>query len=377
MSEPKRTVLILNHSYKSPFKELDIQYARIFNPANYRVTIVYLTGKPSNKETGSLRDYDTIFLDLRKKDIRNLKLRAIHKLGSLCRERRFSVAICHRYKPTYIMSWVARTYRIPFLISIMHDIRTLHRLSHKIFVYFLLRHQFVFAGVSDAIRDDIYHDGWGLQREQVITLPNSIDVPETMRKQLDRYAARKALNLSPEASVIGTVGRLHSEKGHLTLIDAMALAIECHPDLQLVIIGDGPLENTLRRAIARHGLEKRVVLAGFIPKASRLMRAFDLYVSSSRKEAFGLVLLEAMAADLPIIATAVGGVPQVMGGCGRLVPPEDPVALAEAIKAYCLRSPEELAALGRLSRRRLDENFTTEKFHQTFWRYFSRQGLEP
>jgi len=377
LSTPKRTVLILNHSFKSPFKELDIQYARIFNPANYLVTIVYLTGKPSDKETETLREYDTIFLDLRKKDIRNLKLRAIRDLRMLCHERQFSVVICHRYKPTYIMSWIARTYRIPFLISIMHDFRTLHRLSHKIFVYFLLRHQFVFAGVSDAIRDDLYRDGWGLQRDQVITLPNSIDVPETMRKQLDRYSARKELNLSPEAFVIGTVGRLHSAKDHRTLINAMALAIECRPDLQLVIIGDGTLEDALRRAITQHRLEGRIVLAGFIPEASRLMRAFDLYVSSSRKEPFGLVLLEAMAADLPIIATAVDGVPQVMGDCGQLVPPEDPMALARAIEAYCLQSSEELAALGKFSRQRLDENFTTEKFRQAFWHYFARRGLEP
>lgn len=373
---PKRTVLILNHSYKSPFKELDIQYARIFNPENFRVTIVYLTGKPSEKETATIHEYDTIFLNLRKKDIRSLKLRAIRELRSLCHERRFSVAICHRYKPTYIMSWVTRTCPIPHLISVMHDFRTLNRLSHKLFVFFLLKRQFVFAGVSDAIRDDLYQDGWGLKGEQVITLPNSIDVPETMRNQLDRKTARKQLNLSPEAFVIGTVGRLHPAKDHLTLIHAMALAIDCRPDLQLIIVGDGALERALQRAIAQHHLEGRVVLTGFIPEASRFMRAFDLYVSSSRKEPFGLVLLEAMVADLPIIATAVDGVPQVMGDCGRLVPPEDAVTLAEAIKAYCLRSPEELATLGALSRRRLDENFTTEKFHQAFWHYFTRQGLE-
>jgi glycosyltransferase involved in cell wall biosynthesis len=377
LSKPKRTVLILNHSYKSPFKELDIQYARIFNPDNYSVTIVYLTGKPSEKETENLRGYDTIFLNLRKKDIRNLKLRAIRKLRLLCREKRFSVAICHRYKPTYIMYWIARTGRIPILISVMHDFRTLHRLSHKVFVYFLLRHRFIFAGVSDAIREDLYRDGWGLKRSQVITLPNSIDVPETVNKQLDHKTAREQLNLSPEAFVIGTVGRLHSAKDHMTLIHAMALAIECRPDLQLVIIGDGALEDTLRRAIAQHRLEGRVMLAGFIPEASRLMCAFNLYVSSSRKEPFGMVLLEAMAANLPIIATDVDGVPQVMGDCGRLVPPEDPVALAKAIEAYCLRSPEELTDLGRFSRQRLDENFTTEKFRQAFWDYIARRGLAP
>lgn len=90
-----------------------------------------------------------------------------------------------------------------------------------------------------------------------------------------------------------------------------------------------------------------------------------------------MVLLEAMAADLPIIATAVDGVPQVMGDCGRLVPPEDPVALAKAIKTYSLQSPEELNALGRFSRRRLEENFTTEKFREAFWHYFVQRGLDP
>jgi glycosyltransferase involved in cell wall biosynthesis len=374
---PKRNVLILNHSYKSPFKELDVQYARLFNPDRYAVTIVYLTGNASLEEVADNFAYDTIFLNLRKKDIRNLKLRAIQELRSLCHEKSFSVAICHRYKPTYIMYWIARTCRISILISIMHDFRTLRRLSHKFFVYFFLRHRFVFAGVSDAIRDDLFRDGWGLKRDQVITLPNSIEVLETVKKQLDFKTARKQLHLSADAFVLGTVGRLHPAKDHMTLIHAMSIAIKYRPDIQLVIIGDGALEDTLRRAISQHCLEGRVVLTGFIPEASRLMRAFNLYVSSSRKEPFGMVLLEAMAADLPIIATAVDGVPQVLGDCGSLVPPEDPVTLAEAIKRYCLRSPEELIALGRLSRRRLDENFTTEKFQQAFWQYFARRGLEP
>jgi len=317
------------------------------------------------------------FSILKKKDIRNLKLRAIRKLRSLCLEKRFSVAICHRYKPTYMMYWIARTCPIPVLLSIMHDFRTLRRLSHKVFVYLCLRHRFVFAGVSDAIREDLYRDGWGLKRAQVITLPNSIAVRETVDNQLDFSAARKRLNLSPEAFVLGTVGRLHPAKDHTTLIRAMSLVVKYRADMQLVIIGDGVLQDALRRTIAEHGLEGRVVLAGFIPGASRLMRAFNVYVSSSRKEPFGMVLLEAMAADLPIIATAVDGVPQVMGDCGSLVPPEDPVALAEAIKGYCRRTPDELAALGSVSRRRLDENFTTEKFRQAFWHYFTGRGLEP
>ena len=373
----KRSVLILNHSYKSPFKELDIQYARLFSPDRYAVTIAYLTGQGTSEEIARYPDYDIIFLNLRKKDIRRLKLRAIRKLGTLCRERRFSVAICHRYKPTYIVFWATRKRPIPILVSVMHDFLTLQRLSHKLFVYFFLRHRFVFAGVSDAVRDDIYRDGWGLAPDQAITLPNSIDLPETDSLQLDRDSARQKLGVASEDFVLGTVGRLHPVKDHTTLIEAFALAADCRPHLKLVIVGDGSLENSLRDAIAQRHLEKHIILTGFIPEASRLMRAFDVYISSSRKEPFGLVLLEAMAADLPIIATAVDGVPQVMGNCGSLVPPEDPEALATAIRKYCLLSTEESTDLKRRSRRRLEENFTTDKFRQAFWRQFSRRGLEP
>jgi glycosyltransferase involved in cell wall biosynthesis len=377
LSMPKSAVLILNHSYKSPFKELDIQYARLFSPDRYAVTIAYLTGQGTSEEIARYPDYDIIFLNLRKKDIRSLKLRAIRKLGDLCRERRFSIAICHRYKPTYIVFWATRRGPMTHLISVMHDFRTLQRLSHRLFVYFFLRHRFIFAGVSDAVRDDLYRDGWGLTPDQVITLPNTIDVPETDNRQLDRAEARRQLGIAPEAFVLGTVGRLHPAKDQATLIEALVLAADCRPDLTLVIVGDGPLEGALKERIARHRLGARVLLTGFIPQASRLMRAFDVYVSSSRKEPFGLVLLEAMAAALPIIATGVDGVPGVMGDCGLLIPPEDPEAMAEAIMAYCNRSATGLAELGRVNRQRLCATFTTDHFRQVFWRHFTPRGLEP
>lgn len=374
---PKRNVLILNHSYKSPFKELDVQYAKLFHPDRYAVTIAYLTGGGDAEDIVFFSKYDTIFLNLRKKDIRHFKVRAIRKVRALCEERNISVSICHRYKPTYIMAWVARSRRIPYLISVMHDFRTLNRLSHKLFVYLRLRHQFVFAGVSDAVRDDIYRDGWGLRRDQVITLPNSINLPETEVRQLDRKTARRQLNLPEDAFVLGTVGRLHPAKGHLTLIHAMALVAGYRPDLRLVIIGSGPLEESLQEEIQRHRLDNHIELKGFIPEASRLMRAFDVYVSSSGKEPFGMVLLEAMVAGLPIIATAVDGVPQVMGDCGCLVPAGDSQSLAEAIATYSKKPPSELWCLGRLSRQRVQNNFTTEHFRDIFWKLFSARGLLP
>ena len=90
-----------------------------------------------------------------------------------------------------------------------------------------------------------------------------------------------------------------------------------------------------------------------------------------------MVLLEAMAAGLPIIATAVDGVPQVMGDCGCLVPAGDAQALAEAITAYSKKPSSELSDLGRVSRQRLLNHYTTEHFRDTFWELFSARGLLP
>ena len=194
---------------------------------------------------------------------------------------------------------------------------------------------------------------------------------------MDRASARDRLGLRAEDFVLGTVGRLHSAKDHLTLIRAVAIAAQDQPDIRLVIIGDGDLASSLQEAIAQYGLEGRVMLAGFIPHAWRLMQAFDVYLSSSRKEPFGMVLLEAMAANLPIIATAVGGVPQVMGDCGQLVPSENPDQMADAIRAYARMSPIERTEVGRRGRKRLEKNYTTEHFRKVFWDFFAQRGLTP
>jgi glycosyltransferase involved in cell wall biosynthesis len=90
-----------------------------------------------------------------------------------------------------------------------------------------------------------------------------------------------------------------------------------------------------------------------------------------------MVLLEAMAANLPIIATAVDGVPQVMSDCGFLVPPGSVDEMAEMIRTCCRQSPQERLARGKLARQRLENKYTTAHFRQVFWNIFSKRGLTP
>jgi glycosyltransferase involved in cell wall biosynthesis len=146
---------------------------------------------------------------------------------------------------------------------------------------------------------------------------------------LNRVEARRELGLPSDGFVIGWVGRLSLEKGPDVLVEALALL---PGDVTAVMIGDGRAGPALRRLAAERRVGKRIRWCGLVSNAGRLFRAFDCFVLSSRTEGTPIVLFEAMATDVPIVATAVGGVPDVVSERDAvLVRPEDPQALAEAV----------------------------------------------
>ena len=177
---------------------------------------------------------------------------------------------------------------------------------------------------------------------------------------LDRGEARSALGLPPEGPpVIGFVGRLIPIKNAALLLEAL----QGIPDLpwQAVLVGDGPERDALEQQIRGTPIQDRVLFAGGRDAAGDLFPAFDLYVLSSKSEGTPMVLFEAMAARVPVVATAVGGVPDVMGAGALLVHPGDPGALAEALRASLL---DPAAARGRaeMAWTRLNEIYGPERW---------------
>ena len=148
---------------------------------------------------------------------------------------------------------------------------------------------------------------------------------------LSRDDARSALGIPPDAMAVGWIGRLSPEKGPDVAVGAVA-RMSCAATLH--VIGDGGDRDTLDSRIASLGIGSHVRFHGALPNAGRLVRAFDVLLLSSRTEGTPMVLLEAMAAGVPIVATAVGGVPDVLpGGAALLAPNEDTSALAAALDA--------------------------------------------
>jgi glycosyltransferase involved in cell wall biosynthesis len=149
---------------------------------------------------------------------------------------------------------------------------------------------------------------------------------------LHRIAPRPAMATPPR---IGTLGRLHAEKGFDILLEAASKLRERGRDFRLTIAGEGPAAADLKALTARLGLDAQVDFPGWVSPPESLLGALDLFVCSSRTESFGLVVIEAMAAGAPVVATDIEG-PRILlaeGRYGRLAPPEAPDALAEAMAA--------------------------------------------
>jgi glycosyltransferase involved in cell wall biosynthesis len=162
--------------------------------------------------------------------------------------------------------------------------------------------------------------------------------------------------------VVGCVARLRSEKGQATLLRAAARVRDRHPDLVVVLVGDGPEEPALRALATELGLAARVCFAGHRPNRPNPHQLFDVSVLASDHEGFPNTLIEAMAAGRPTVASNVGGVPDAVldGETGLLVPAGDPAALAGAL-ARVLGDPTWAAALGARGRAIARERFTPER----------------
>jgi L-malate glycosyltransferase len=175
-------------------------------------------------------------------------------------------------------------------------------------------------------------------------------------------SVHEAYWLPHNAPLAGAVGALVGHKGHRYLIEAAAQVVREVPDARFVILGEGDLRGPLEKLIAELHLEKHVILGGFRPDVLSLLKGFDFFVMPSVTEGLGTSLLDAMACAKPIVASRVGGIPEVVvdGKTGILVPPKDSHRLADAI-VRMMQDRAAAAAMGNAGYTRVTERFTVER----------------
>ena len=208
-------------------------------------------------------------------------------------------------------------------------------------------------GYPDA-KISVIHNGVELDRHPV-------------RPTVRDAAVRAEFGIPDDAPVVGVVAVLRPEKDHAMLLRAMRAVLDEVPGARLLVIGDGAERARLGALAAELGIVEAVVFAGSRPDVPRLLGAVDvLALGSYTVECFPMAVLEAMASGLPVVATAVGGLPELVddGVTGRVVPKQDPAAMAAAL-VELLRDPARADAMGRAGRRRVESEFTLAKSVRT------------
>jgi glycosyltransferase involved in cell wall biosynthesis len=222
--------------------------------------------------------------------------------------------------------------------------------------------------VSDDVRQHLVGEGFAAKSVGVIY--NGIDVGPLPAPAV-RAEVRRELGASEDTLVLGTIARLDPVKDLDTLLTAAA-DVARHRPLAVVVIGDGAERARLEARARALGIERHVRWLGHREDARRWLAGCDAYVNSSISEGVSLTILEAMAAGLAIVATRVGGTPEVLDEtCARLVPSRDPSRLVEAL-AGLGADPALRAALGRAARQRVEQRFTLDRMVREYEEVYRR-----
>jgi glycosyltransferase involved in cell wall biosynthesis len=241
----------------------------------------------------------------------------------------------HGYKGNILLSFVPRRMRTIPILRTLHGWTNTKRFSKGALYQMLdvlsLRRTEAIVAVSRGMLED--RRLRGLANRPIAVIENGIEAPVWKQDQLD-ISDDIAAFFHDGRFVVGSIGRLSPEKGYRHLIAALGLLIQAGMDVKLLVIGEGPERRALENLAGGLGIRERVLLPGYREDAKQYIPRFGAYALSSMTEGLPVTLLESMHAKTPIVATAVGGVPELLrhGAAGLLVPPADPRRLAGAVR---------------------------------------------
>jgi glycosyltransferase involved in cell wall biosynthesis len=296
--------------------------------------------------------------------------RAAGEIANHLQEWKADILCCSGYKPDIIGWMAARRAGIP-VVSVSHGwtAATLRVRLNEALDRRVLRWMDFIVCVSEAQAVKVRRAG--VSAERVAVIRNAIDV-EAAGAPDPVYADRlQDFFADVPDRIVGAAGRLSPEKGFDQLVEAAAMVNEVVPSIGFVLFGDGPLRTSLMRQIARRGLQSRFILAGFRTDLEKFLPHLHLVALPSYTEGLPVILLEAMAAGVPVVATAVGGTPEVIKdeAGGYLVPPGDPAALAGRILDI-LRHETDRRKLGQRGLERVRDEFSFEVQSSAYHRLF-------
>ena len=223
---------------------------------------------------------------------------------------------------------------------------------------------------SFATKNTLLKSALWLKDEKIKVIHHGIDYQKY--SETNNTDLRNQLGISQQDLIIGFIGRLSVQKGVKYMLDAFSLVAEKFKDVHLVIAGTGELEGMVKEFVTKFNLENRIHLLGFRKDIPNLMRTFDIFLLPSLWEGFGIVLIEAMAAGKPVVATDTSSIPEIVedGRNGILVLPENANAISNALTKL-ISEPELRTKLGKEGQKIVMEKFTIERMINNYEQIFS------
>lgn len=270
----------------------------------------------------------------------------------------------------------ARQGRVPRIVFTLHGIYPVEPWYVPIFGRIASRRTDHGVAVSETLREYLIRRG--MKRAHTSVIPNGVDC-DRFRAQPDRgRALREELAIPADAFVVGTVSRLHPVKNQALLLEAFDRARRELPGSLLLLVGEGELRDELEQRAKQLGMNDSVRFLGFSADPSALYHVFDLFVLSSLIEGTSMSALEAMSSGVPVLATAVGGTPELLGNgaYGELVPTRDATALSEAIIDLA-KAPARRSDLAHAARNRIETMYSFDRLVQSYEAVYMSRTCPP
>jgi glycosyltransferase involved in cell wall biosynthesis len=288
---------------------------------------------------------------------------AVVRLSRILRDIKPAVLHLHT-SHAHTLGWLAGR------LAKVEPIIVTRRMDHEIRGHFsFVKYSSVdhIVAISEVIRSTLIRSG--LSPEKLSVIHSAVDC----RLPHSGPNLRSAFGFRSDIPVIGTVATLAKPKGHQQLFEAMRIVRQRHPSVRLLVAGTGPQESRLRQLAVELNLAEEIVFAGFRKDIPQILSALDVFVLASQDEGLGVALLEAACCGLPLVATNVGGIPEVVrdGSTGFLVAPGDTPSLAERIM-YLLEHRQEAREMGQRARAFVRENFSLDTMVQRYHELYGR-----
>jgi glycosyltransferase involved in cell wall biosynthesis len=294
----------------------------------------------------------------------NMRLRywpiAVYRLYRLIERLKPQIVHTHLYNTGIWGRLVSKLAGVPVILTTEAGMTVWKKRRHLLLERFVNRFTDKMIAVSEDIRQRRIHLE-GVPPEKIITIPAAVDI-KRFSQMKSREQARTELDIETSSPVIGTVARLVAAKRLDYLLEAARAVCETVPQARFLIVGDGPLRKELESQAMQLDLAPEYVrFLGNRQDVTDFLSALDIFVLSSEREGLPVSLLEAMAASRPVVATQVGGIPQVIQDRhnGLLVPPHDPAGLAKAIIAL-IKDSTLRESMAREGYRTVEARFSTD-----------------